>query len=150
MIQLTLSQGQPTFSLDQTNEIVARVVGQCSLETTPLAQQEPAPTEIDGQPKAQDFTITEAGLRTSGLSRDGTGVEYVANFCVGDEIVVQNDTTRDIRLLASIFESDDHTELGTAAAGQDISYPAHGVVDAVITSPEHPTVRFRYRVSDCR
>lgn len=147
LFELALNEGQPTFSLDQTDENVARVVGPCSADSLYVAAQKQAQIEEANKPK--EFTITNSTLTTSGLSSAGVGVEEIVSFCVGDEIIVRNDTTRDVRLRAALYASDDHADLGTASAGGDLRFRAEDKVDAVITSEEHPTLRFRYRVSEC-
>lgn len=149
-VRLPLTRGEPVIQIDQTDEVVAGVLGQCA-QAASLVAAEPQPAEKSRPNEAQNptFTITESSLRTSSLSRDGTGVEHIANLCIRGEVAIKNDTSQDIRLFATLYQSDDHSELGTAAAGEVFRYRDPGAGDIVIISPEHPTLRFRYRVADC-
>ena len=82
--------------------------------------------------------------------RSGTGVERIASLCVGDKLVIRNDATEAVDLIGSIYASDDGSAIGTLAAGNSVTLDSAEAGEFIIDSPQHPTARLRYRVSDCR
>lgn len=155
-IKLALKQGEPVFGIDQTDAVVTNVLGKCAQATPAIEEQRQTEAARPREPQTHTLTITDSftindgrngGL--SGLSRAGIGVETVSGLCVGDKLAVKNDAAEPVRLIAGIYESDSITDIGSLSPGATDTLDTPEKGEFIITSPEHETVRMRYRVTDC-
>lgn len=155
-VKLQLLNGEPILVLDQSGPPLSTVIGPCIADPSPLASRRQSEAPVSREPQLHRFTISEdfavtdaSGDVVSSLGIGGIGTEQIPGFCVGDEIALANATGAPIRLTAGIYESDDFTPLGTVQPGSELKYRAEGAADILLSSPDHPSFRLRYRVSDC-
>lgn len=156
-VRLPLSQGEPVIRIDQTEQVVAGVLGQCASAAMPVAgAPQSAETSRPAGPQTQTYTIVSdysiynsRNEVMSSLKRSAMGVERIASLCLGDKLVVRNEAAQPVSLTAAMYESDGGFDLGTAAPGSSISLDYLSVGEFVITSSQQPAARLRYRVADC-
>lgn len=155
-VQFQLLNGEPILVIDQSSPPLTTVIEPCIAVTSPLARRGEFEAPASREPQLHRFTITDGfnvtgvnGDAVSSLGAGGIGTEQIAGFCVGDEIVFSNASDIPVRLVAGIYESDDFTLLGTAQPGREFKYRAEAAADILLSSPDHPSIRLRYRVSDC-
>ncbi len=150
-VKLHLQQGEPVVRIEQTDPVVNNVLGRCAKAATAIEEQRQAEAARPREPQTHTFTIT-ASFRINDSRNQAmwdSYVETVAGLCVGDKLVVKNDAAEPLGLMAGIYKSDNIIDIGSSSPGASATLDAPEEGEFIITSPEHETVRMRYRVSDC-